>query len=232
VNREEQSKLVTDTAECLKNHAYTELVNTNGVEVWRCQEPGSIHLAFDICVTRFGIAVFGDIGSLAFGVGASYGIKFLAGNDPDYIYSKLEATSKQTDFNRPNFIGHVEEAICELVASKHASAPEWMRGNYPQIRGRGADLNSWLLDQIAQSEDPELSALAVALHEAWEFEDESDPSRAHEWLTDHEELLDIGDTWEWSLRKPTDSVWRRLYRVRHAARMIMEQKAQAQAVAQ
>lgn len=229
MNQAQSDKLAADTAEWLKDHAYTELTNANGVEVWRCQKPGSIHLAFDICITRFGISVMGDIGSLAFSVGASYGMKFLAGTDEDYIHGKLEASSKATDFDRASFIWHVEGAICDLLAGSRENAPDWM-GDHPANQGRGAEIEAWLLANA--NLDGELSALVVALREAWAFEADTDPSKAHEWLADHEELLEVGDSWEWSLRKPTDSVWRRLYRVRHAARMIMAQKIAAQEAAQ
>jgi hypothetical protein len=220
MNQEQENKLAADTAEWLKDHAYTELANTNGVEVWRCQKPGTIHLAFDICITRFGIAVFGDIGSLAFSVGASYGMGFLAGTDGDYIYGKLEASSKATEFDRPGFIQRVEDAMCDWLSHSRESAPDWME-DYSKNQGRGKDIEAWLL---ANSEgDGELSALVVALREAWAFE--GDSSQAHEWLAEHEELLEVSDTWEWDLRKPTDSVLRRLARVRHAAQMIVAQKA-------
>lgn len=227
MSREAQNKELADTADWLKDHVYTELANTNGVEVWRCQKPNTIHLAFDICITRFGISVFGDIGSLAFGVGAGYGMKFLAGKDGDYIYSKLEPSSKTTEFDLPGFIQRVEDAICDLLSHSRESAPEWME-NYSTNQGRGKDIEAWLLANA--DGDGELSALVVALREAWAFE--GDSSKAHEWLADHEELLEVGDTWEWDLRKPTDSVLRRLARVRHAAQMIMAQKAAAEAAAQ
>jgi hypothetical protein len=229
MNEEQRIKLEADTAEWLKDHAYTELANSNGVEVWRCQKPGTIHLAFDISITRFGIAVMGDIGSLTFSVGASYGMKFLAGTDEDYIHGKLEASCKVTDFDRAAFIWHVEGAICDLLSLSRETAPDWM-ADYPANQGRGAEIEAWLLDNSAA--DHELSALVVALREARAFEADADPSKAHEWLVDHEELLEIGDSWEWGLRKPTDSVWRRLYRVRHAAQMIMAQKVAAEAAAQ
>jgi len=228
MNQEQRDKLALDTAEWLKDHAYTELTNANGVEVWRCQKPKTIHLAFDICITRFGIAVFGDIGSLMFSVGASYGVPFLAGTDGDYIYGKLEPSSKTTEFDRPGFIQRVEDAICDLLSNSCESAPEWM-ADYSKNQGRGKEIEEWLLAHLedAAFEAMHHSALVVALREAWAFE--GDSSKAHEWLTDHEELLEVSDTWEWDLRKPTDSVLRRLARVRHAARMIMAQKAATKA---
>lgn len=228
MSREEENKYLADAAEWTKGHAYTQLVSANGVEVWRCQTPGSINQAFDICITRFGISVFGDIGSLTFSVGASYGLPFLAGKDGDYIYNKLEASSKATEFDRPAFVGHVEGAICDLLSGSREMAPEWM-ADWPANQGRGSEIEAWMLENSAT--DHELSALVVALREAWAFEEGADPAKAHEWLNDHEELLETSDSWEWSLRKPTSSVLRRLAKVRHAARMIVAQKAAAEAQA-
>ena len=228
MSREDNNKHLADAAEWLKDHSYTELANAAGVEVWRCQKPGSIHQAFDICMTRFGIAAFGDIGSLTFSVGASYGFPFLAGKDGDYIYEKLEASSKATDFDRLAFVGHVESAICDLLSGSRELAPEWM-ANWSTNQGRGTEIEAWLLDNCAV--DGELSALVVALREAWAFEDGADPAKAHDWLSEHEELLETSDSWEWRLRKPTSAVLRRLAKVRHAARVIVAQKAAATAQA-
>lgn len=224
MNQEQSDKLAAESAEWLAGHVYTELANANRVEVWRCQKPGTIHLAFDICITRFGIAVFGDIGSLAFSVGSSYGMGFLAGTDGDYIYGKLEESSKTTEFDLSGFIERVEDAICDKLSNSHESAPEWM-ASWPANKGRGKDIEAWLLANCAN--DPELSAVCVALRDVWAFEGGSE--KAHEWLNDHEDLLEVSDTWEWDLRKPTDSVLRRLARVRHAAQMIMAQKAATEA---
>lgn len=224
MNQEQCDKLAAESAEWLKDHVYTELANANRVEVWRCQKPGTIHLAFDICITRFGISVMGDIGSLAFSVGAGYGMKFLAGTDGEYIYGKLEASSKTTEFDLAGFIERVEDAICDMLSNSRESAPEWM-ASFPENQGRGKDIEAWLLANCAN--DAELSAVCVALHEVWAFEGGSE--KAHEWLNDHEDLLEVSDTWEWNLRKPTDSVLRRLARVRHAAQMIMAQKAATEA---
>lgn len=228
MSREDGNKHMVDAAEWLKGHTYTQLGHAKALEVWRCQTPGSVHQAFDICITRFGIAVFGDIGAMTFGVGSSYGIPFLAGADGDYIYDKLAPNSKETDFDRSSFVWHVEGAICDLLSGSRETAPEWM-ADWPANQGRGSEIEAWMLENSAT--DHELSALVVALREAWAFEEGTDPAKAHEWLNDHEELLETSDSWEWRLRKPTSSVLRRLAKVRHAARMIVAQKAAAEAQA-
>ncbi|WP_122558523.1 hypothetical protein [Pseudomonas viridiflava] len=216
MNRDILAQMGHKAAEELKDHQYRLLADVPGAEIWRCQTPGSIHMAFDICITRFGIAVFGDIGSLTFSVGASYGIKFLAGTDGDYIYRKLEPSSKETDFDRNGFVTHVQLAICNLVSTKYETAPAWMDESAERERHM-AELEPWLLKHAKEAE---IAALHVALREATAYTADSSPSAAHEWLDDHEELLEVSDTWEWNLRKPTDSVCRRLARVRHAAQYI------------
>lgn len=75
----------------LKNHKYTCLSRGETHELWRCAEPGSSTYAFDITMTRYGIAIMGDISGLVFRVGMDYGMGFLAGTDVEYyIHSKLE----------------------------------------------------------------------------------------------------------------------------------------------
>ena len=59
--RAERSELAARVAEDLAQHQYTQLVNENGVEVWRCQQPGTRVYHFDICVTAYGMSMFGDI---------------------------------------------------------------------------------------------------------------------------------------------------------------------------
>lgn len=220
MNRDIQVQMGHKAAEELKDHQYRLLADVPGAEVWRCQTPGSIHMAFDICVTRFGIAVFGDIGSLTFSVGASYGIKFLAGTDGDYIYGKLEPSSKQTDFDRDGFVRHVQWAICNLLSTKYETAPAWMNES-AQREQHMAELEPWL---VKHEQEAEIAALLVALRTATAYTSDHSPTSAHEWLNDHEDLLDVSDTWEWDLRKPTDSVCRRLARVRHAAKQILALK--------
>ena len=74
---QERSELAARVAEDLAQHEYTQLVNENGVEVWRCQQPGTRVYHFDICVTAYGMSMFGDIDGLLWHVGADYGITFL-----------------------------------------------------------------------------------------------------------------------------------------------------------
>ena len=89
----EEAKRRERAAACLKDHEYTVLADTDQLKAWRCKAPRTTCYAFDILITRFGIAIVGDINGLTFNVGLSYRVEFLAGDDIGYyIHSNpLEA---------------------------------------------------------------------------------------------------------------------------------------------
>lgn len=236
MNDEQRKKRIADVAEWMKDHTYTQLVNTNGVEVWRCEKPDTIHLAFDICVTRFGMSIAGDIGCLVFRVGSSYGIDFLRHQSDGYLYEKLDdAFRKDREFDGGGFIERVVWAVCDRIYHDvdEDLAPEWA----PEEKRRGVTAESvkdWLKDQRDQdihgSEFPfeELADLIDAAEELTNTgRDES--IAAHDLLNENEKLLAVSDTWEWRLSKPAGAVMARLFYVRHAANAIMAIKEQAAA---
>lgn len=211
-------------AEWLNDHEYTCLADSNGVEVWRCQRPGSIHLAFDICINRFGISMFGDIDSLVFRVGASYGLPFLA-RDPDgYMIEKLdERYRKEREFDQACFHERLADAVFDLLDStlEEDLLPEWMRDEN-QRRGKLSELQDWICEQLEDGNDAmAFDDLTTVLDQAVRIEDARE---AHALLSENEELLDVGDTWEWRLTKPSESLVRRLHYVSHAARQILAKK--------
>jgi len=73
--------------EVQKDFIYIEIAKNH----WLCKSSTSTIFCFEIIVGKYGIYVGGDMDSLSFRVGESYGLEFLAGNDVDvYIKSKLE----------------------------------------------------------------------------------------------------------------------------------------------
>ncbi|WP_226342927.1 MULTISPECIES: hypothetical protein [Pseudomonas] len=93
--RQTEAERKARAAEKLKDHQYTCLVKQSDVEVWRCKAERTTAYAFDIMMTRFGIAVVGDIGDLTFSVGLGYGMSFLAGDDVTYyLHTKLNESHK------------------------------------------------------------------------------------------------------------------------------------------
>lgn len=217
-------------AELIKDHQYTLLAKTDDLEAWRAQKPGSNAYAFDLVMTRYGIAMYGDSGNLVWGVGASYGLKFLAneGDDDDYVLAKLDQNCREEDLDEENFAMLVFDAIYHLLFSRTvANLPDWLPDTAPNAE-RIAQLDTWLCEN--PTADGEYGALVVALREAQDLEVNSIEG-ARRWLDDHQELLELsGDEGE-DLGKPTNSVMRRIYFARHAARQILAQKELAEAAA-
>lgn len=112
----EEAKRRERAAECLKDYEYTVLADTDQLKVWRCKAPGTTCYAFDILITRFGIAIVGDINGLTFNVGLSYGIEFLAGKDIGYyIHSKLEEHCREREFDEEAFRVALVTGVCSQI---------------------------------------------------------------------------------------------------------------------
>lgn len=224
-------QLAANIAEWIKDHQYTCLADANGVEVWRCQKPGSVNLAFDICITRFGISMFGDIDSLVFGVGSSYGLGFLARTPDGYMIEKLDKRYRdEREFDQGYFHGRLADVVFDLLDSsiEEELLPEWMRDEQ-QRRGKFSELQEWIHEQHEEGcRALEFDDLDTVLSQAERIEDGRE---AHDLLSENEELLDISDTWEFDFTKPSKSLVRRLHYVSHAARQILAIKAAAEQVA-
>lgn len=215
-------------AELIKDHQYTLLAKTDDLEAWRAQKPGSNAYAFDLVMTRYGIAMYGDSGNLVWGVGASYGLKFLAneGDDDDYVFTKLDHSCQEKDLDEENLEWIVFDAIEELLGLRDiANLPEWLPSTAPKA-DRFKQQRDWLVEN--SKVDPEYGALAVALNEVPDLEDKS-ISGAYKWLEEHQELLELSDDLDYELGKPSNRVMRRIYFARHAARQIIAQKELAEA---
>lgn len=229
MNDEQRGKLEANVSDWLKDHVYTELTNASGVEVWRCKKPGSNNLAFDICVTRYGMAVFGDIGHLTFDVGADYGINFLRNDSLGYLHSKLAASCKAVELDKDSILDSVREAIIEQIDENLADElkPEWNAEG-----GDLAQLKQWLGEMSREREDESLAyeELLDCIEHIERFDDgERDIVPAFDFLAESEKLLCTSDTWEWGITKTTMDVWRKLFYARHAANAIMAQKASKEA---
>lgn len=215
-------------AELIKDHQYTLLAKTDSLEAWRAQKPGSHAYAFDLVMSRYGIAMYGDTGSLVWKVGASYGLKFLTneGDDDEYVFLKLDANCQEKDLDEDYLEWIVFDAIEELLGLRNIpNLPEWLPDTAPKAE-RFKQQRDWLLANAAA--EPEYGSLALALDEVSDLEDNS-IAGAFKWLEEHQELLELSDDLDYDLGKPTNSVMRRIYFARHAARMILAQKELAEA---
>lgn len=217
-------------AERMKDHQYTLLTKSETAEVWRARKPGSSAYAFELAITPRGMAAYGDIGSLVWEVGSSYGLEFLANADDDeYVYGKLDHRVREEELDQEHLVEIVYDAILELLEDRE---PEviWLGRNAPLLE-RVAELAGWLQGNTAlQAEAGEFAALIDALRECQNLEDDSLPG-ARAWLSDHLELLEIDDDSDFNLGRPSSSVMRDIYMVRHAAQQILAAAAKAPAEA-
>ncbi|HCA6674610.1 TPA: hypothetical protein ACG5BG_002973 [Pseudomonas aeruginosa] len=222
-------------SEKLKNHQYTCLVKQPDVEVWRCKAEGTTAYAFDIMMTRFGIAVLGDIGDLTFSVGLGYGMSFLAGDDVTYyLHTKLNETHKKQVFSTTLFRQVLVSSICRAL---HDECSEEIWDTLPAW-AQDADL-------VCGSHWQEFRALTLTHRrdldngdDRWMHWDElfDDAERigfteeAHQLMRDHAEVLCLGEEWyEHRITKTCDSLYAQLYLINHAAKAIMAQADQSAA---
>jgi hypothetical protein len=237
MKQQERIKLTQRVAEDLAQHQYTQLVNDNGVEVWRCKSPSTTCYGFDICVTRFGMSVMGDIGAIVFHVGSSYGINFLRHQSDGYLYEKLDENCRRKviDFDS------IRDTVCTCIVARideefsPEEIPEWIAA----IPENGATLEQaeqlvgWLQER-EEAEDGRLpfSELAAVIDEVDTFAEGRDAEvvLAYDFLQEHEALIAGSDLWETRISGPCPNVMARLYYVRHAANAIMAIK-EAQAAA-
>jgi len=236
----EEAKRRERAAECLKDHDYTVLADTDQLKAWRCKAPRTTCYAFDILITRFGIATIGDIDGLTFNVGLSYGIEFLAGDDIGYyIHSKLEEHCREREFDEEAFRAALVTGVCSQICDNthvdkdYSALPEWIRNNGSVGEaGRWDELRSLVKDRLAAIEYGEdgrefWDSLNDRLYEAHHIECVEQASML---MSEHHEELGLGcDYWEITIDKPRDSLINRLYLINHAAKAIIAQQAEAKA---
>jgi hypothetical protein len=217
VSEQEQTQLAANAANWLKDHRPTLLVNSGGVEAWRFKQPGSNNLAFDICVTRYGIAMFGDIDGLTWRVGADYGINFLRNRSIGYVHEKLESGCKEVEIDKPAIFKMIHDAIEDML-----SDADVQHDDFEDIDG----LCEWMktrVDAEDASQPYEEWLDLISDVEAFDEGSDRDCVPAYDLLTSNEELLG-GDDWHSCLDKPTKSLMQRLEYVRYAADQIMAMK--------
>lgn len=228
-----------EAAETLKDHVYTALVDQPDLKAWRCKAPGTTAYAFDIMMSRFGIAVVGDIDNLTFEVGLGYGIEFLAKDDIDYyVHSKLSPRCKEREFDEPAFHDALVKGVRRQIAEStddefYDELPEWIRedDDSQSMSARWLELRQFIcskLQRLTRRDEGfdtwnELNDLLnLASHVSYAEE-------AREFMSDHHEVLGLGDDpGEICIEKTRESLIRRLHLINHAARAIIAQQQQAE----
>lgn len=230
-----ERKLVEDArkaraAENLADHVYTRLFTGPGVEAWRCAEPRSSFYAFDILITRFGIAVVGDIENMTFVVGAQYGMEFLAKNDVTYyIHSKLDPKCKEVEFDQDAWRDMVVRGACSRIRDISTDEdveqwPAWVDNRDLQTREIYTDVMNYADSKREHEQDLSWTNLYDLMSEA---EDIDYTDAAMVFLRDNDEGLCLCDTEQSEVEKVCESVYANLYMINHAAKAIMAIKALA-----
>lgn len=209
----------------LDQHQYTRLTPADCLaEVWRCKRPDTTNYAFDLVISRFGIAMFGDTGSLVFNVGASYGLKFLAGDDVEYyIHQKLDHDLKTTELDEQGF----EETKIRYAVSRLERGD--LGDDWPAQENMDCETYRVILGDWLTTERDKLSVMDNAwddLNHIAEFLDgsASTPQEAHEHFSNSATDCDFEYDWTEDFEQPCRSLISRLYMLRHAAQQILKIK--------
>lgn len=224
-------------AENLAQHEYTCLVQQDNLVAWRCKAPKTTAYAFDILMTRFGIAVVGDIDNLTFSVGLGYGIEFLAGEDVTYyLHTKLSENCKKRSFSeilfREVLMRHVAEALQqECDEELFESLPDWLQDTDRVDGMHWPEFKQLVLNKrrdMPHTDDRWMhwDNLFDTAHEIT-FTDE-----AMLFIRDNSEELCLGDEWyENRVDEPSQSLVQCLYMINHAAKAILALQAESEAAA-
>lgn len=205
--------------EILKSFTFTPLTDSsiiNVIDAWRCRNPTSGSYAFDIIITTYGISIVGDISSITFRVGASYGMKFLAGQDIKYyIHSKLDSVFyEKSDFDEKTFMEGVAHRLGRAIYDDlDGDAPAWMDTDECTVK----KLESWLMSKPKKLEGMTTNYLDVyteadcvsSIREAKNFLIKSD-------------LFNYPESWP-SYKMTSVAVLQELYLINEAARRILAQ---------
>jgi len=220
----------------LAKHEYTCLASQDNLVAWRCKAPGSTAYAFDIVMTRFGIAVVGDIDNLTFSVGlGGYGLPFLAGDDVTYyIHSKLDQHCKERRFSESAFRTVLVTSIARALADEcddelFDTLPEWLRD------ADAGNCSHWFeFRQLVAAKSRDASLLDDRW-DSWddllrEASDISHTAEAHIFMRDNADVLGLGEEWyEHTIDEPCTRLIQCLYMINHAANTIVAQAKPAAA---
>lgn len=138
-----KDKFAAELAQAAKNvanHTPVLVCKKNENEVWRCTNNGSSAYGFDLVISRFGIAMYGDVDSLVFSVGYTYGVDFLARESVcGYMISKLESEYREKrELDEDRLKQVLAEAGCQLLEEEFKTyldgddvveLPEWLNSS-------------------------------------------------------------------------------------------------------
>lgn len=236
-------------ADTLQNHTFVNVVDMDGLEVWKCRQPGSGSMnALDIVITNMAITITGDYDPVIFRVGARYGLTFLSREVDGYYCEKLDGIHRDGRVFCPERACEaVRWAIVNQLEGDDIEVPEAERGKEDEfarklIEARNVKLHEPMgevvgVDSIGMDAGGGLS-VTVRLDEREELPDYSAIEELLELWDDIKRGLvehchQFYEIWgglkchdgEYpSVDKHPDNMMLRLYMVQFAARKIVEIK--------
>lgn len=222
--RQRAQRYAAEAARRLEGHHYSRLTPLDcAAEVWRCKRPDTTNYAFDIVVSRFGIASFGDTANLMFRVGSAYGLPFLAGDDVEYyIHSKLDECCKVEELDEEHYEQVMLETIVNWLADNDYEAPAQegmpddtyreVLGDWIWVEYRASDVMSDDHDKLYALLDTIANSYATTANEA------------HETLATLASELGENYDYDYNFSRPAQHLIQDLYVLRHAARRILALK--------
>lgn len=224
-------------AENVANHTVERICGRGPTEVWRCTNKGSSIYGFDLVISRFGIAMYGDIDSLVFSVGSQYGIDFLARDSVcAYMISKLEPEYREKrELCEDSLKQVIIEAGCRLLeeefvsyidteSEEYVELPEWLNSS---------DCKDVTLDKVIvemQKHAPEqehqfFNLFPDAAETLLEDRAPNGLEAVHAYLQEFNDDLNLGPEWyEYTISKYQSSLIQRLEMLRLCALKIKEVK--------
>lgn len=227
-------------AENVANHTVELISSGRHAEIWRCTNQGSSCYGFDLAISRFGMAMYGDMDSLVFKVGSLYGIEFLARSSVcGYMIEKLEPEYRdKRELAEDKLKNMLIQAGCELLEQQFVAYVDSDSCEYTELapwvsQGASWDLKDITLDMVideAQKHAPEQEHLHFENFTACveHVLEESAPNglKAVEfYLSENYEELNLGPEWyETSISQYEGSLIQKLEMLRICAHMIKKVK--------
>lgn len=224
-------------AENVKDHTVDRICGRGPTEVWRCTKNGSSTYGFDLVISRFGIAMYGDTDSLVFSVGSAYGIDFLARKSVcSYMISKLESVYREKrELCEESLKQVVIEAGCRLLeeefvpyydpeTEENAELPEWLNSS----NCKDVTLEKVIEEMQKHAPEQEHQFFDLFPSAAETLLDERAPDgleSVQAWMQEFHDDLNLGPEWyEYTISKYPSSLIQRLEMLRLCALKIQEVK--------
>lgn len=224
-----KEELYAEAKRRMEGFEYKLECGSDTAETWTCKHPNQSYYAFQLAVGRFGMAMFGDTGSLTFNVGTYYGIPFLQDQDKRYVYDKLDADSREKEFRDDYFRDCCVEWVTSALLYKHdgllsddeldwLTESEGMGGKRPTFE----EMVTFVYDKyMAVGSDAVWYELQEFLSAATYVEN---VNSVQDLVERYEEVLGDVYLWDYTWERPSHSAMQKLWMLHVASENIMEIK--------